>query len=165
MTDLVQLPEHKTLRVLEDNKELAAAVAPVLTPATEFFQVDIGGGVTLDGWMIKPKNFDPSKKYPLLMYVYGEPAGVEVTDKWRGDPTYRMLFHRALADAGYVVACVDNRGTPVAQGPRLAQEHLRRGRRPRHGRPDRRRQGACSHRVRTWIPSVSLRGAGAAEAR
>ncbi|MET0619013.1 MAG: S9 family peptidase [Thermoanaerobaculia bacterium] len=116
VTDFVQLPDHKTLRVLEDNKELAAAVAPVLTPATEFFQVDIGGGVTLDGWMIKPRNFDPSKKYPLLMYVYGEPAGVEVTDKWRGDPTYRMLFHRALADAGYVVACVDNRGTPSLKG-------------------------------------------------
>ena len=116
VTDLVQLPEHKSLRVLEDNKELAAAAAPVLTPATEFFRVDIGGGVQLDGWMVKPKNFDPSKKYPLLMYVYGEPAGVEVTDKWRGDPSYRMLFHRALADAGYVVACVDNRGTPSLKG-------------------------------------------------
>ena len=116
VTDLVQLPEHKTLRVLEDNRELAAAVAPVLQPATEFFRVDIGGGVALDGWMMKPKNFDPSRKYPLLIYVYGEPAGVEVTDKWRGDPHYRMLYHRALADAGYVVACFDNRGTPSLRG-------------------------------------------------
>jgi dipeptidyl-peptidase 4 len=122
VTDLVQLSassataEHKTLRVLEDNKDLAAAVAPILQPATEFFRVDIGGGIELDGWMIKPKNFDPSKKYPLLMYVYGEPAGVEVTDKWRGDPGYRMLFHRAVADAGYIVACVDNRGTPSLRG-------------------------------------------------
>ena len=89
---------------------------PSVSPATEFFRVDIGGGVSLDGWMVKPRNFDPSKKYPLLMYVYGEPAGVEATDKWRGDPTYRMLFHRALADAGYVVACVDNRGTPSLKG-------------------------------------------------
>jgi dipeptidyl-peptidase-4 len=116
VTELVQLPEHKTLRVLEDNKELAALVAPVMQPATEFFRIDIGGGVSLDGWMVKPKGFDPSKKYPLLMYVYGEPAGVEVTDKWRGDPHYRMLFHRAVADAGYVVACVDNRGTPSLRG-------------------------------------------------
>ncbi len=115
-TDLVQLPSHRTVRVLEDNKALAAAVAPVLTPATEFFQVEIGGGVTLDGWMIKPKTFDPNRKYPLLMYVYGEPAGVEVVDKWIGGPSYRMLFHRALADAGYVVACVDNRGTPSLKG-------------------------------------------------
>ncbi len=116
VTDLVQLPSHKTLRVLEDNRELAAAVAPVLTPATEFFRVDIGGGISLDGWMVKPKSFDPSKKYPLLVYVYGEPAGVEATDEWRGDPNYRMLFHRALADAGYVVACLDNRGTPSLKG-------------------------------------------------
>jgi dipeptidyl-peptidase-4 len=115
-TDLVQLPEHRTLRVLEDNRELAASVAPLMQPATEFFRIDIGGGVALDGWMVKPKSLDPSKKYPLLIYVYGEPAGVEVTDKWRGDPHYRMLFHRALADAGYVVACFDNRGTPSLKG-------------------------------------------------
>ena len=84
-----------------------------MQPATEFFQVDIGDGVTLDGWMIKPPSFDPSKKYPLLLYVYGEPAGAEVHDAWGGD---RTLFHRALADAGYVVASVDNRGTPAPKG-------------------------------------------------
>jgi dipeptidyl-peptidase-4 len=87
-----------------------------MTPATEFFRVDIGQGVSLDGWMVKPKSFDPTKKYPLLMYVYGEPAGVEVTDEWRGSSSYRMLFHRALADAGYVVACTDPRGTPSLKG-------------------------------------------------
>jgi dipeptidyl-peptidase-4 len=113
VVDLVRLPSHEVVRVLEDNKALAAAVAPYVTPPAEFFQVDIGDGVKLDGWMFKPKAFDPSKKYPLLMYVYGEPAGAEVTDKWHGD---RMLFHRALAEAGYLVACVDNRGTPAPKG-------------------------------------------------
>ena len=113
VVDLVRLPSHQVVRVLEDNKALAAAVAPLTTPAVEFFQVDIGDGVRLDGWMLKPKNFDPSKKYPLLMYVYGEPAGAQVTDEWHGDG---MLFHRALADAGYVVGCVDNRGTPAPKG-------------------------------------------------
>jgi dipeptidyl-peptidase-4 len=113
VVDFVRLPSHEVVRVLEDNKALAAAAAPFTTPAAEFFQVDIGDGVKLDGWMFKPKNFDPSKKYPLLMYVYGEPAGVEVTDRWHGD---RALFHRALADAGYIVACVDNRGTPAPKG-------------------------------------------------
>ncbi len=108
--DLVQLPSHRALRVLEDNKGLAAAIAPILQPKIEFYQVDIGEGVRLDGWMLKPNGFDPSKKYPLLMYVYGEPAGVEVTDRWHGN---RGLFHRVLSDAGYVVACVDNRGTPA----------------------------------------------------
>ncbi len=113
VVDLVRLPSHQVVRALEDNSTLAAAAAPLMKPATEFFQVDIGDGVRLDGWMIKPKNFDPSKKYPLLMYVYGEPAGAEVIDRWWGD---RGLFHRALADAGYVVACVDNRGTPAPKG-------------------------------------------------
>ena len=113
VTDLVRLPSHQSVKVLDDNREVAAAVAPLTKPAVEFFQVSIGGGVTLDGWMMKPKGFDPSKKYPLLMYVYGEPAGVEVVDTWKGD---RHLFHRALTDAGYVVACIDNRGTPAPKG-------------------------------------------------
>ncbi len=113
VVDLVRLPSHEVVRVLEDNRALAAAVAPLTTTPVEFFQVDIGEGVKLDGWMFKPKNFSPSKKYPLLMYVYGEPAGVEVTDRWHGE---RALFHRALAASGYVVACVDNRGTPAPRG-------------------------------------------------
>ncbi|MFY9550070.1 MAG: S9 family peptidase [Thermoanaerobaculia bacterium] len=113
VTALVRLPSHQTLRVLEDNRDVAAKAAAAFQPPTEFFQVDIAGGVTLDAWMMKPKGFDASKKYPLLMYVYGEPAGVEVVDQWKGD---RSLFHRALADAGYVVACVDNRGTPSLKG-------------------------------------------------
>ncbi|HEY3204839.1 MAG TPA: S9 family peptidase [Thermoanaerobaculia bacterium] len=113
VTDLLRLPAHRIVRVLEDNKALADAVAPLASPPTEFFQIEIGDGVTLDGWMVKPRDFDPAKKYPLLMYVYGEPAGVEVVDGWRGD---RALFHRALASAGYVVACVDNRGTPAPKG-------------------------------------------------
>ena len=111
--DLVRLPSHQTLRVLEDNKALAAAAAPLVTPPTEFFQVDIGGGVKLDGWMIKPKDFDPTRKYPLLMTVYGEPGGATVLDAWRGAT---QLFHRALANAGYIVASVDNRGTPAPKG-------------------------------------------------
>jgi dipeptidyl-peptidase 4 len=111
--DLVRLPAHERVRMLEDNAKVAAAAAEWMRPPTEFFQVDIGGGVSLDGWMIRPERFDASKKYPLVMYVYGEPAGAEVVDKWEGN---RTLFHRALADAGYVVGCVDNRGTPALKG-------------------------------------------------
>jgi len=113
VVDLVRLPSHEVVRVLEDNKALAAAAAPFTTPAAEFFQVAIDDGVRMDGWMFKPKSFDPSKKYPLLVYVYGEPAGAEVTDRWHGD---RALFHRALTEAGYIVACMDNRGTPAPKG-------------------------------------------------
>jgi dipeptidyl-peptidase-4 len=113
--DLVRLPSHEVVRVLEDNEALAAAVAPLLLPPTEFFEVDIGGGVRLDAWMVKPHDLDPAKRYPLLMFVYGEPFGVTVTDAWPRREG-RLFFHRALAEAGYVVACVDNRGTPAPKG-------------------------------------------------
>jgi dipeptidyl-peptidase-4 len=67
----------------------------------------------LDGWMMKPANYDPTKKYPLLFHVYGEPAGQLVVDRWGGKTT---LWHRMLNQLGYVVAAVDNRGTPSPRG-------------------------------------------------
>ncbi|MEE8586415.1 MAG: prolyl oligopeptidase family serine peptidase, partial [Acidobacteriota bacterium] len=73
----------------------------------------IESGHSLDAWMIKPNDFDPSRKYPLLIFVYGEPAGQTVLDRWGGE---RMLFHRALAAEGFVVASIDNRGTPAPKG-------------------------------------------------
>ena len=63
--------------------------------------------------MLKPASFDPSKRYPVVVFVYGEPAGQTVTDRWGGG---RALFHRALANAGYVVLSLDNRGTPAPKG-------------------------------------------------
>ena len=110
---VVALPAHKTLRALTDPSVLSAKVAPLLSPSVEFFSVAIGEGVSLDGWMIKPKVFDPTKRYPTIVFVYGEPASQTVTDRWGGG---RMLFHRALADAGYLVISVDNRGTPAPKG-------------------------------------------------
>ncbi len=112
-TDLVALPAHTTARPLLDNAEVLKKAAALLENPTEFFQIGIGQGVTLDGWMIRPRNFDPSKKYPVLVFVYGEPAGQTVVDHWAGD---RDLFHRALANEGYIVASFDNRGTPAPKG-------------------------------------------------
>jgi dipeptidyl-peptidase-4 len=112
-TDVVALDGHRVLRPLTDVSALMKTLEPVLKPAVEFFTVDIGGGVTLDGWMLKPSTFDPSRRYPVIAHVYGEPAGQTVTDRWGGG---RMLFHRALADAGYIVLSVDNRGTPAPKG-------------------------------------------------
>jgi dipeptidyl-peptidase-4 len=63
--------------------------------------------------MIKPRDFDPTRKYPLLMHVYSEPASQTVLDRWGGSGA---LWHRMLADMGYVVASVDNRGTPAPRG-------------------------------------------------
>ncbi len=77
------------------------------------FELEIEPGVTLDSWMLKPANFDARKKYPLLVYVYGEPAGQTVLNRWFGA---RSLFHRALANAGFIVASFDNRGTPAPKG-------------------------------------------------
>lgn len=113
VTDLIRLPSHRRMRVLESNDTLATKVKSLIPSPTQFFQVPIKGGVTLDGWMITPPHFDPAKKYPVLAFVYGEPAGVTVTDKWGGDTT---LFHRAIADDGYIVLSFDNQGTPAPKG-------------------------------------------------
>jgi dipeptidyl-peptidase-4 len=112
-TDVVALPAHKSVRALTDASTLAAKVAPLLIPPVEFFKVSIGPGVSLDGWILKPRGFDPKKRYPVIVHVYGEPAGQTVTDRWGGGG---MLFHRALAEAGYLVVSFDNRGTPAPKG-------------------------------------------------
>ena len=112
VTDLVSLPAHKEVRVLVANTELATRVKSFITPG-EFFQVKLDDGTTLDGWMVKPRNFNPNTKYPLLMYVYGEPAGTTVDDAWGFDG---RLWSQVLADAGYLVASVDNVGTPAPKG-------------------------------------------------
>ena len=111
--DLVRLPDHRVQRVLEANEALKAKVKPLVDPSVEFFRVDVGDGVTLDGWILKPRDFNPTKKYPILMQVYGEPAAQTVLDRWGGDG---VLFHRAIANEGYLVASFDNRGTPAPKG-------------------------------------------------
>ncbi|MGA2846357.1 MAG: S9 family peptidase [Candidatus Acidiferrales bacterium] len=112
VTDLVELPAHRSARVLEDNAALRANASVLLSAPTEFFKVDIGDGVTLDGWMMKPPHFDPAKKYPLLVFVYGEPAAQTVLDEWSAG----NYFQRVAAAAGYVAVSFDNRGTPAPKG-------------------------------------------------
>jgi dipeptidyl-peptidase-4 len=80
---------------------------------TEFVQVNAGDGVMIDGWVMKPRDFDSAKKYPVLVYVYGEPAGANAVDQFSGN---RNLFHAAIADEGYLVASFDNSGTPSPKG-------------------------------------------------
>ena len=112
VTDLVRLPDLHPVRVLEANESLAGLVDALTPTPSEFFRVD-ANGVTLDGWCIKPPDFDPTRKYPLLIYVYGEPAGQTVKDSWAGK---RVLWHRMLAQEGYLVVSIDNRGTPAPKG-------------------------------------------------
>ena len=111
--ELVELPGHRVVRVLEDNSPLRAKMKEVLSHPTEFLQLDIGNGVSMDAWMIKPKDFDESKKYPVFIYVYGEPHAQTVLDEWGAA---QIDFHRVVADLGYLVVSIDNRGTPAPKG-------------------------------------------------
>lgn len=111
--DLVRLPEHDAVRVLVDNRKLKDRVAELHRNPVEFFRLAIEPGVELDSWMLKPPDFDPERRYPLIVHVYGEPAGQTVLDRWGGS---QALFHRALAREGYLVASFDNRGTPAPRG-------------------------------------------------
>lgn len=109
---LVSLPEHETVRVLEDNAGLASRVEELERGEVEFFRVD-AGEAELDGWMMLPPDFDPGEEYPVLFYVYGEPWSQTVVDRWGG---HRYLWHLMLTQHGYIVASVDNRGTPSLRG-------------------------------------------------
>ena len=109
--DLINLQDHKTIRVLEDNSMLASRISALGLGRKEFVKLDIGS-VVLDAWILTPPKFDPSKKYPIIFYVYGEPAGSTVQDAWQGGD----LWHQFLAQQGYVVASIDNRGTNTPRG-------------------------------------------------
>lgn len=111
--ELVRLPDHNAVRILVDNQSLTTKLTTLLSEPVEFFRLPIEPDVVLDSWMLKPPGFDPSRRYPLIVHVYGEPAGQTVLDRWGGN---QALFHRALAREGYVVASFDNRGTPAPKG-------------------------------------------------
>lgn len=113
VVELVRLSDHAALRKLVDNQSLRDKLAGLERPDVDFFHVEIGEGVTLDGWCIKPREIDASAKLPLVMHVYGEPHGQTVQDAWPGP---RGLWHWMLAQQGFVVASVDNRGTNVPRG-------------------------------------------------
>jgi len=113
VTELVRLPKGDVVRTLAANKDLKAKVEALARKRAEFFKLDIGGGVQVDGWRILPPDFEAAKKYPLLVYVYGEPAGQTVQDGWGGNG---YLWHLMLAQQGYIVASFDNHGTPAPRG-------------------------------------------------
>jgi dipeptidyl-peptidase 4 len=112
-TELVSLPEHKVVRTLVENSRLREAVAKLRKGTAGFMKLAAGPGLQLDGWVMKPANFDSTRRYPVFYEVYGEPASQTVLDRWTG-PGY--LWNLMLTQRGYVVASVDNRGTPAPRG-------------------------------------------------
>lgn len=112
VVSMVSLKNTAKPRVLIDNAALKEKLKTINATKSEFIQVDIGE-IKLDAWRILPPNFDPAKKYPLIVHVYGEPFGQNVRDIWGGA---RQLWHNMLAQEGAVVVCIDNRGTPSPRG-------------------------------------------------
>jgi dipeptidyl-peptidase-4 len=98
----------KVIKVLEDNQALKDKLAGFALGKKEFFKFSTVDGTELNGYIIKPADFDPNKKYPVLMYVYGGPGSQNVLNSWGGT---RDFWHQQLAAEGIIVACVDNRGT------------------------------------------------------
>jgi dipeptidyl-peptidase-4 len=105
---LVKLPQHRALRVVLDNARLAGRVKALRRGSHEFTILDVGEGRRLNAWIMRPPGFDPAKRYPVLMFVYGGPGSQTVIDGWGGN---NYLWHLLLTQKGYVVASVDNRGT------------------------------------------------------
>lgn len=98
----------KEVRKLVDNSSLDSRLKATGINAPEFFSFKNTDGTVLNGYMIKPANFDANKKYPVFMTVYGGPGSQEVLDEWGGQ---NYLWFQMLAQQGYIIACVDNRGT------------------------------------------------------
>jgi len=96
------------IRVLEDNQALKEKMKDYEISPKEFFSFNTAEGVELNGWMIKPANFDPTKQYPAFLTIYGGPGSQTVTDSWGG---FNYFWYQLLAQKGYVVVSVDNRGT------------------------------------------------------
>jgi dipeptidyl-peptidase 4 len=99
---------NKEVRVLEENLSLKEKLKSYTFSKKEFMTITTSDQIELNAWMIKPANFDATKKYPLLFVIYGGPGRNTVVDQWEGSNYY---WHQMLAQKGYIVVSVDNRGT------------------------------------------------------
>ena len=108
----VTLPDHKTFN--GDNVNNAVAKADKSKSNVEFFKVKTAEGVEMDAWMVKPANFDTTKKYPVVFYVYTEPAGQNAKDLYGAGNNF--MYKGSMANDGYIYITVDNRGTPAPKG-------------------------------------------------
>jgi len=107
----ISLPDHKPL---DANKSIAKNMKVNENSNIEYFKVTTEDNITLDGWVVKPNNFDSSKKYPVVFYVYGEPGSSTVGDRYRAQSNF--LYNGNMSKDGYIQISVDNRGTPSLRG-------------------------------------------------
>ncbi len=112
MMELITLPSHKPLN--EGNGIEANLASAREKNSIEFFKVKIADGTDMDGWMVKPDGFDPSKKYPVVFYVYTEPWGALVKDTY--GTGMNNLYQGNMQKDGYIYMAIDNRGTPAPKG-------------------------------------------------
>lgn len=109
--DMVSFPKHQSVRMLEENAVPKKQYAELGLHPKEFIKVK-SGNLTLDAWMIKPVDFDASRKYPVIIEVYGEPGSATVQDVWgNGD-----LWNQYMANQGYIVVSIENRGARAPRG-------------------------------------------------
>ena len=102
----------RTLKTLIDNKSLRDQLAAAALPQKEMFSFTSSEGVKLNGWMVKPADFDATKKYPVIMFQYSGPGSQQVVNSWSiGSMGQGGLFDQYLTQQGFIVACVDGRGT------------------------------------------------------
>lgn len=109
--DMVSFPGHKSVRMIEDNAEAKAQYQALGLRPKEFVKAK-SGDLILDVCMIKPANFDPNKKYPVIIEVYGEPAGSTVQDVWSGGD----LWNQYMVNQGYIYVSIENRGANAPRG-------------------------------------------------
>jgi dipeptidyl-peptidase 4 len=112
---LVRLPNHQPMRTLVDNQRLRSKVGALRRGPVEWLAIEAEDGLKMPGVLLKPADFDSTRKYPLLFFVYGGPGKAEVNDVWGG----YYLWHTMLTQKGYLVAIVDNHGTPAPLGKRF----------------------------------------------
>ena len=101
----------KELKTLIDNKELKSRLAQFDMPTKEFFTFTTSDGVELNGWMVKPHDFDANKKYPVVMFQYSGPYSQQVHDSWYIGNYGNAMFESYMAGEGFIMVCVDGRGT------------------------------------------------------
>jgi dipeptidyl-peptidase-4 len=106
--EVISLPDHKHISGNHIKLNTTAKNKP------EFFKVKTADGVEMDGWMVKPTHFDSTKKYPVVFYVYSEPAGANVKDSYGAASNREYVGN--MADDGYIYISIDNRGTPAPKG-------------------------------------------------